>query len=80
MVDEVPFAGATIQKALTYAIKKVRHSNDTSKSITVNDDELYLPEESSYSSIRNLSRMFNQAMPKKTVIYRRHIVRRGDYF
>ena len=80
MVNKAPFAEETIQKVLTYAIEKVKHSNETSKSITINNNELYLPEESSYSSIRNLSKLFNQAMPKKTVIYRRHDSRERGLF
>ena len=72
MIDKSPFLEATRQKALNYAIKKVKHSNKTSKSIGISDDELYLPEDCSYSSIRNLTRLYNQPLPQKTVIYRRH--------
>ena len=72
MLNEIPFSKNTRDKALAYTITKVSQSNKNHTSIIINRNDIYLPEKASYSSVRNLSKAFDQALPQKTVIYRRH--------
>ena len=72
MLNEIPFSKRTREKALAYTNIKVSQSNKNKSSIIINSNDIYLPEQASYSSVRNLSRLFGQKRPKKTVIYRRH--------
>ncbi len=72
MLNEIPFSKSTREKALAYTNTKVNQSNKNQNSIIINDNDIYLPEQASYSSVRNLSKLFGQKLPEKTVIYRRH--------
>ncbi len=72
LVDESPFSKNLRDLVLAYSREKIKFSDQNRKSIVFDENEVYLPEESSFSSVRNLSRLFKKKLPQKTVIYRRH--------
>ena len=72
MLEEIPFSEITRKKVLAYAHTKINDSNRHKKDIIFKRKEVFLAEESSYSSVRILSKLFNKTIPEKTVIYRRH--------
>ena len=58
-------------KVLDFAKSRVAKSDLNSSALLIDSTEIYLPEECSYSAIRNISRNLNQRMTDRTVIFRR---------
>ena len=77
MVNKV-FCRGNNQKVLTYAIEKVKHQTKPEIDF-VNDNELYLPKRELFVDTQ-LVKIIQSAMPKKTVIYRRHDSRERGLF
>ena len=71
-LNESPFSKGLREEVLNYSRERLKNSNENSKAIICGECEVYLPEESSYSSVRNISRSFSLKLPRKTVVYRRH--------
>ena len=71
-IKDSPFSPHVRDLVLDYAFTKIRFSNENRKSLIFNGNDVYLPEEASYSGVRNLSIKFSVNLPKKTIIYRRH--------
>ena len=71
-IDPPLFSKELRSRALTLAKDYARISNDNSNSMISKEKEIYMSSESSFSSVRNLSKLFKQKISDKTVIYRRH--------
>lgn len=70
---DIPLFSQTLRKkALMLAKDYVYISNDNSNSMLSREKEFYMSSNSSFSSVRNLSRAFKQTTRDKTIIYRRH--------
>ena len=65
------FSTAVRRDVLDFAKRRVIISDSNSAALVIEKQEIYLPEECNFSSVRNLSKHLNKRVASKTVIYRR---------